>query len=382
MEYWIDLFTGTTWEEFRQAGSSISGFRASQRKHARGIKAGHILLCYMTGVKRWVGALEVTGPSHDKKAIWKFDDFPVRFAVRPLILLTPETGVPMRELEGQVQFFQGPRDRGKFKGFVRSSPRRFRRREDGDLILDMLRAAEHSPVSRPVDPKKLSRKPLFKADRKKGRALVPALVSVPEPEEATPVPPVSEATSADAQASTTRHTEVQYHLLTLGFEMGFDIWVARNDRSKRWNGQALGELPGMVADLPTQFNPATNQTIELIDVLWLKGNSIAAAFEVESTTSIYSGLLRMSDLLALQPNLEINLYLVAPDERREKAEQELLRPTFKLREKPLVKTCGFLSFSKLTERIDAIRKLGLAKSLKPTFLEQTAEFFDDDDTET
>ena len=49
-------------------------------------------------------------------------------------------------------------------------------------------------------------------------------------------------------------------------------------------------------------------TIELIDVLWLQGNAIVAAFEVESTTSIYSGLLRMSDLVAMQPNLNIPLW--------------------------------------------------------------------------
>ncbi len=44
------------------------------------------------------------------------------------------------------------------------------------------------------------------------------------------------------------------------------------------------------------------------------------AFEVECTTAVYSAPLRMSDLLALQPNLEINLFLVAPDERQEKLE--------------------------------------------------------------
>ena len=82
----------------------------------------------------------------------------------------------------------------------------------------------------------------------------------------------------------------------------------------------------MVEDLPTQFNEATNRTIELIDVLWLKGNSIVAAFEVECTTAVYSGLLRMSDLLALQPNLNIKLYIVAPDERKDKVEQEIRRP--------------------------------------------------------
>ncbi|MGA2075502.1 MAG: hypothetical protein ABSH52_18585 [Terriglobia bacterium] len=381
MEYWVDLFTGTTWTEFRKAGSSVSGFRASQKAIAKRIKPGDVFVCYLTGVMRWVGALEVIGPSDDKTPIWKFDDFPVRFAVKPLIMLTPETGTPMDEIEGRVSFFEGPRDRGKFKGFVRNSPRRFRRKEDGDLILDLLRQAEHTPVTRPVDPKKLARKPLFKVERKKGKVVVPTLVSVPEPEPEPEEVSAPMANSTATVASTTRHTEIQFHLLSLGAEMGFDLWVARNDRNKKWTNQTLGELPGMVAELPTQFNRATNQTIELIDVLWLKGNSIVAAFEVESTTSIYSGLLRMSDLLALQPNLEIDLFLVAPDDRRDKVEQELMRPTFNLLEKPLSSVCGFLAFSKLMERIEGIRKLGLATSLKPTFLKQLAEFFGDDEAD-
>jgi hypothetical protein len=83
----------------------------------------------------------------------------------------------------------------------------------------------------------------------------------------------------------------------------------------------------------------------------------------------------MSDLLALQPNLQINLYLVAPDERRDKVEQELLRPTFSLREKPLAQICGFLPFGTLCEKLSGIRKLGLSGSLKPNFLKTTAEFF-------
>jgi hypothetical protein len=113
---------------------------------------------------------------------------------------------------------------------------------------------------------------------------------------------------------------MQFYLLRLGIDMGLDVWVAKNDRTKMWNGQMLGSLPRMVSELPTQFNEATTRTIELIDVLWLKGNSIVAALEVEYATSIYSGLLRMSDLLSLQPNLDINLYLVAPDERRNKVQ--------------------------------------------------------------
>ncbi len=384
MNYWLDLFTGTTWDEFRKAGSNITGFR--QRRHGiiDKINPGDIFLCYLTGVMRWVGALEVIGSTTDTSPIWKNADFPVRFEVRPLILLEAEYGIPMDELEGQVDFFTGPQDRGKFKGFVRGSPTLFKCQDDGRLILDLLRQAQKEPIARPVDPKKLARKPynLFKVERVKGKTTIPTEVTVPEPEEFDQQAVVESLQLEDVTRSATQHTEIQYSLLCLGIDMGLDVWVAKNDRSRTWNGQILGTLPRMVSELPTQFNDATNRTIELIDVLWLKGNSIVAAFEVEYTTSVYSGLLRMSDLLSLQPNLDINLYLVAPDERRSKVQQEIFRPTFELREKPLSKVCGFLAFSNLVEKVEGIRKLGIAKSLKPDFLEKTAEFFGEQENET
>jgi hypothetical protein len=53
----------------------------------------------------------------------------------------------------------------------------------------------------------------------------------------------------------------------------------------------------------------------------------------------------MADLLALQPNMNISLHLVAPSERREKVFQELRRPVFSLLEKgPLHESCTFLSY--------------------------------------
>jgi hypothetical protein len=375
MKYWLDLFTGTTWDEFRNSGASVSGFSNRMRKSVEKIQSGDVLLCYLTGVMRWVGALEVIGASNETRRIWKDVEFPSRVAVKPLVMLSAENGVPMGQLEGKVFFFAGSADRGKFKGFVRMSPNLFRAQEDGALIMNLLREAERAPVTRPVDAKKLARKPFFKAERRKGKETISTIVTVPEPEETEDTGEAQITTNEEASASTTRHTEMQYHLMTLGAEMGLASWVARNDRSRKWNGTSLGSLPGVIQELPTQFNEATNRTIELIDVLWLKGNSIVAAFEVECTTSIYSGLLRMSDLLALQPNLEINLFLVAPEERRSKVKQEILRPTFSLREKPLAEVCGFLGFERLTEKVEGIRRLGLASSLKPDFLQKAAEFF-------
>jgi len=380
MTYWLDLFTGETWKQFRAAGGTVSGYRQSMRSRSKNVKAGDVFLCYLTGVMRWVGALEVIGRTDDTTPIWSVDAFPVRFKVKPLVLLDPEVGVPMMSLEGKLSFFQGPHHRGGFKGFVRMSPNRFRDSRDGDLILKLLREAEANPVSTPVDPKQLARRPRYiKVELKKGKSVIPTVVSVPEPEPEVEETPPATTPAEPAIEAPTRHTEIQYHLLQLGVELGLDVWVARNDRSRTYGGNTLGLMPSMLDELPTQFNEATTRTIELIDVLWLKGNSIIAAFEVESTTSIYSGLLRMSDLLSLQPNLDIQIFLVAPEERRGKVAQEIRRPTFAYRERPLPKLCGFLAFEKLMATVNGIRSLGLATSLKPDFLKKAAEFFADDD---
>ena len=287
-------------------------------------------------------------------------------------MLNPECGVPMQRFEGRLDFYRGPEHRGGFKAFLRMSPNLFQREGDGKLIVEALREAERNPVATPIDPRKLARKPsFFKVEFRKGKVALPTVVSVPEQDDDEP----AGVESKPPGEPTTRHTEIQYHLLRLGAELGLDVWVARNDRTKSYNGEQLGAMANMLDELPTQFNEVTNRTIELIDVLWLKGNTILAAFEIEATTSVYSGLLRMSDLLALQPNLDLALYLVAPDERRTTVLQEIARPTFAYREKPMPKVCGFIGFGKLMEKVEGIRRLGLAGSLKAEFLKTAAEYF-------
>src|SRR5262249_31128291 len=108
-----------------------------------------------------------------------------------------------------------------------------------------------------------------------------------------------------------------------------------------------------------------------IDVLWLRGNAIVAAFEIESTTSIYSGLLRMSDLIAMQPNLNIPLYLVAPNERRNKVTEEINRPTFSRLNPPMSRMCRYIPFSELRARVAQVSSV--VRYLKPEFLEELSE---------
>jgi hypothetical protein len=143
---------------------------------------------------------------------------------------------------------------------------------------------------------------------------------------------------------------IQAALAHIGAKMGFRIWVPRSDRQ---NVLALvpADKRGLFLDeLPLNYDDVTIRTIEQIDVIWLKNRSMARAFEVEHTTAIYSGLLRMADLLALQPNMDIRLHIAAPLDRREKVRQEILRPTFSLLERgPLYRMCSFLPYSAVEE---------------------------------
>jgi predicted RNA-binding protein len=94
--YWLDLFTPTTWEEFLKAGGNISGFRESRWTTVQKIKAGDYLICYLTGISRFIGILEVIDkPFKDNSIIWKDEEFPCRLKVKTIVALTPNTAVPV-----------------------------------------------------------------------------------------------------------------------------------------------------------------------------------------------------------------------------------------------------------------------------------------------
>ena len=84
-------------------------------------------------------------------------------------------------------------------------------------------------------------------------------------------------------------------------------------------------------------------------------------------------LLRMSDLIAMQPNLNIPLYLVAPDERRDKVIAEVNRPTFSRLTPPMNRICSYISFSTLRQSMEIARAAGWTAYLKPDFLQALAE---------
>jgi hypothetical protein len=181
---------------------------------------------------------------------------------------------------------------------------------------------------------------------------VPASPAAVIPDDGDDDPDSLEVLPEDDEAQPSPHTRVQWLLAKMGRKLGCKVWVAANDQSKEWNGEKLGDL--CIDDLPTLgLDGESQKVIRLIDVVWIKGtHQVAAAFEIEHTTSIYSGLLRMADLVALSPNLNFPLYLVAPEHRLSKVRAQLSRPTFQILE--LHKRCGFFSTEALTKQAESI----------------------------
>lgn len=105
--YWLDLFTGITWEEFTKHGATVSGFRRRRRRLAKEIHHGDYLLCYLTGIMRFVGVLEVKSECYeDDTPIWDDSVFPIRFKVDLVYELTPTTAVPVLSLRDKLSFFK------------------------------------------------------------------------------------------------------------------------------------------------------------------------------------------------------------------------------------------------------------------------------------
>lgn len=171
------------------------------------------------------------------------------------------------------------------------------------------------------------------------------------------VPEGSEADRTADEKAISESFHIQGLLARIGEQMGFSIWLPKRDRAgvlKEWKPADSV----LLESLPLNYDDTTIKTIEQIDVIWLKKRAIVRAFEVEHTTAVYSGILRMADLLALQPNMDINLHIVAPEARREKVFQEIQRPVFSLLDRaPLSECCTFISYDKL-EQLARERHLG------------------------
>lgn len=157
---------------------------------------------------------------------------------------------------------------------------------------------------------------------------------------------IDELVEDKIQKAPTEHTEMQWRLIRLGTKSHFDVWVPEGDKHRQWNDEVFETMVlknfQETLDVPTY--------IRNIDTVWKLGQSIKGAFEIENSTSIYSGILRLSDLRALTPNSNYPLFIVAQKEKKQRVFDQLKRPTFSNPYLGLDKLVKYLSY-------DVIRQL-------------------------
>lgn len=166
----------------------------------------------------------------------------------------------------------------------------------------------------------------------------------------------------------TEHTEMQWHLISIGNKTKLDVWVPPADQGKNYKenifrDHVLKEFTESM-DVPAY--------IKNIDTVWKLGLSIKAAFEIENSTSIYSGILRLSDLRALAPNSNYPMFIVADRNRRSRVFEQLKRPTFSNEYLNLDKFVKYLSYDKVRELDDQSGK----QMFETDFMSSAAESVD------
>lgn len=160
---------------------------------------------------------------------------------------------------------------------------------------------------------------------------------------------------ADEKQEDQLHSEMQYHLLKIGKALNYDVIAAANDRAKTYDGHKFSFIS--IKDFPALDVPSdTFETIKLIDVVWFgkDSNRIVCAFEVEKSTSIYSGILRLTDLSFSLPSHNARLYIIIPDKREKEVQLQLNRPSVRNSNLDIL----YILTSELREHCDALCKLG------------------------
>lgn len=151
----------------------------------------------------------------------------------------------------------------------------------------------------------------------------------------------AEATELPGEPS--EHRRMQWLLLKMGRQAGEKVWAPRNDQSRITSEYNFRDFEdSFAAGLDAQV-----KYVENIDVVWKEEFRIDAAFEIENSTSIYSGLLRFADLMMVAPNTVYPMFIVAPGERRSRVREQLTRPSF--RHLGLGEKVRYLAYEKVQE---------------------------------
>ena len=131
----------------------------------------------------------------------------------------------------------------------------------------------------------------------------------------------------------------------IGHLKRYEVYVPECDAGRLdWT---LTERFALRGSAPSGFEQARGILSE-IDVIWVArgGEAIEGLFEVEHTTTVYSGLLRFNDIHLTDPKVS-RFSIVSHDSRRGLFARQLFRPTF--RKSGLAELTSFPEYSNVVD---------------------------------
>jgi len=150
----------------------------------------------------------------------------------------------------------------------------------------------------------------------------------------------------------TSHQEAELILLKLGVVLGYDTYSP--DKSKKAYNKKLSEYTTL-KEIPQFTIPTLLDTIKNIDVIWFQDEFPICCFEVEHTTGVRDGLLRLYQT----SQLNTKLFIVAPEGVLKKFETEMNKiPFSKIKHRYI-----FRSYKELVEFYQLAKEYYLSKKV-------------------
>ncbi len=156
-----------------------------------------------------------------------------------------------------------------------------------------------------------------------------------------------------SKANQLTHPQVQTLLGAIGFAKGNDVWYPQSDRiGLDWT--MTNRFP-LHKSLPQRFK-IIEPILSEVDVVWMRrgAGDLVALYEIEHTTTIYSGLLRFNDVHLVAPELHPRFSIVSNDERRSLYVRQVNRPTFQ--RSGLSEICTFMEYENVLDWHNRIKK--------------------------
>jgi len=147
MAYWIVVGSEENMRIAEERGFDIFGFKSTRGKEAAKMEPGDRLIFYLTKIMKFGGQAEVTGASfEDHQPVFKSkkpgEDYPHRIPVKPVVVLTPEQYLDVKEIAPMMEYpkkWPAEHWRLAFQGNLHQIPE-----SDFEMIDSMMREAAGS----------------------------------------------------------------------------------------------------------------------------------------------------------------------------------------------------------------------------------------------